>query len=80
MRQGQREVVQVVADAVVALRPKLQATCLHKPAAMLLLGIMTWTLTWLRAEGPLSHEDVARLVLGVFLGGIQAVQLQQSTA
>ena len=47
---------------------------------MLLLGIMTWTLTWLRAEGPLSHEDVARLVLGVFLGGIQAVQLQQSTA
>lgn len=78
--QGQREVVQAVADAVAALRPELQAAGLHKPVAMLLFGMMNWTFTWLRAEGPLSHEDVARLVLGVFLGGIQALQPQQSTA
>jgi len=78
--QGQREVVQAVADAVAALRPELQAAGLHKPVAMLLFGMMNWTFTWLHAEGPLSHEDVARLVLGVFLGGIQTLQLQQSTA
>ncbi len=78
--QGQREVVQAVADAVSALRPELQAAGLHKPVAMLLFGMMNWTFTWLRAEGPLSHEDVAHLVLGVFLGGIQALQPQQSSA
>lgn len=78
--QGQREVVQAVADAVAALRPELQAAGLHKPVAMLLFGMLNWTYTWLHDEGPLSHDDVARLVLGVFLGGIQTVQLQQSTA
>lgn len=78
--QGQREVVQAVADAVAALRPELQAARLHKPVAMLLFGMMNWTFTRLHAEGPLSHDDVARLVLGVFLGGLQTVQLQQSTA
>lgn len=78
--QGQRQMVQAVADAVAAVRPELKAAALHKPVAMLLFGMMNWTFTWLHAEGPLSHQDVAHLVLGVFLGGIQTLQLQQSMA
>ena len=78
--QGQRQVVQAVADAVAALRPDLRQAGLHKPVAMLLFGMMNWTFTWLRADGPLSHQDVAQLLLQVFLGGIQALQVQQSKA
>ncbi len=78
--QGQRQVVQAVADAVAALRPDLQHAELHKPVAMLLFGMMNWTFTWLRASGPLTHQDVAQLLLQVFLGGIQALQIQQSKA
>lgn len=78
--QGQRQVVQAVADAVAALRPDLRQARLHKPVAMLLFGMMNWTFTWLRADGPLSHHDVAQLLLQVFLGGIQALQAQQSKA
>ena len=78
--QGQRQVVQAVADAVAALRPDLRQAGLHKPVAMLLVGMMNWTFTWLRADGPLSHQDVAQLLLQVFLGGIQALQVQQSKA
>jgi AcrR family transcriptional regulator len=78
--RGQRQVVQAVADAVSALRPDLRQAGLHKPVAMLLFGMMNWTFTWLRASGPLSHQDVAQLLLQVFLGGIQALQAQQSKA
>ena len=78
--QGQRQVVQAVADAVAALRPELMHAGLHKPVAMLLFGMMNWTFTWLHAGGPLSHQDVAHLLLRVFLGGIQALQPQHSTA
>ena len=72
--------VQAVADAVAALRPELMHAGLHKPVAMLLFGMMNWTFTWLHAEGPLSHQDVAQLLLRVFLGGIQALQPQHSKA
>lgn len=78
--QGQRQVVQAFADAVAALRPEVQQAGLHKPVAMLLFGMMNWTFTWLRAEGPLSHQDVARLLLGMFLGGVQALQPQHNSA
>ncbi len=78
--QGQRQVVQAVADAVAALRPDLQRSALHKPVAMLLFGMMNWTFTWLKASGPLSHQDVARLLLGLFLGGLQALPVQHSSA
>lgn len=78
--QGQRQVVQAVADAVAALQPGLQAAGLHKPVAMLLFGMMNWTFTWLRAEGPLSHQHVAQLVLGLLSGGLPALRLQHSKA
>ena len=71
--QGQRQVVQAVADAVAALQPGLQTAGLHKPVAMLLFGMMNWTFTWLRAEGPLSHQQVARLVLALLSGGLPAL-------
>ena len=78
--QGQRQVVQAVADALSALQPGLAAQGLHKPVAMLLFGMMNWTFTWLRAEGPLSHQQLARLMLGLLSGGLPALQLQQSRA
>jgi AcrR family transcriptional regulator len=74
--QGQRQVVQAVADAVAALRPDLRCQALHKPVAMLLFGMMNWTFTWLKASGPLSHQDVAQLLLGLFLGGLRTLPLQ----
>ncbi len=70
---GQRRVVQAFAEAIGALRPDLQAGALHKPLAMLLFGMINWTFTWLRAEGPLTHASLAPLVQQLFLGGLAAV-------
>ena len=71
---AQRRVVAAFADAVAALRPDLLSHRLHTPLAMLLFGMMNWTFTWLRDEGPLTHASLAPLVLALFLGGLPAVQ------
>ena len=78
VEDGQRRVVQAFADAVAALRPDLQAS-LHKPLAMLLFGMINWTFTWLRPEGALSHEDLAPVVVELYLSGIQGL-LQRGAA
>jgi TetR/AcrR family transcriptional regulator len=71
---GQRRVVRAFARAVGGVRPDLQADGLDKPLAMLLFGMINWTFTWLRSGGPLTHESLAPLVVGLFLGGLDALR------
>lgn len=70
---AQRRVVAAFAQAVAALRPDLQALHLHTPLAMLLFGMINWTFTWLKAQGPLRHETLAPVVTALFFGGLPAV-------
>jgi AcrR family transcriptional regulator len=70
---GQRRVVSAFADAVAALRPALRQAGLDKAVTMLLFGMINWTFTWLRADGPLTHEALAPIVVDLFLGGLDAV-------
>jgi len=70
----QRRVVQAFADSVGTLRPDLQQQALDVPLAMLLFGMMNWTFTWLRPDGPLTHASLAHVVLQLLLGGLPAVQ------
>jgi TetR/AcrR family transcriptional regulator len=79
--QAQRRVVAAFAAAIVQLRPELQAQQLGKPLAMLLFGMINWTFTWLREDGPLTHESLAPLVVELFLGGLNDlhVALPQSS-
>jgi AcrR family transcriptional regulator len=71
--EGQRRVVAAFADTIAALRPDLNAQQLAKPLAMLLFGMINWTFTWLRPDGPLSHAALAQLVQALYLGGLDAV-------
>jgi AcrR family transcriptional regulator len=77
---AQRRVVAAFEDAIHALRPALRQAQLGTPVAMLLFGMMNWTFTWLHAQGPLTHESVARLVTELFLGGLLAVQAASAGA
>jgi AcrR family transcriptional regulator len=70
---AQRRVVAAFADAVVALRPALAQGALATPLAMLLLGMINWTFTWLRPGGALTHQTLAPVVAALFLGGLPAV-------
>lgn len=74
---AQRRVVAAFEDAIHALRPELRRAQLGTPVAMLLFGMMNWTFTWLRDQGPLTHDTVARLVTELFLGGVHAVRASE---
>ena len=70
----QRRVVQVYADAVAAAAPQLAGSPLLKPVTMTLFGMINWTFTWLKDEGPVRYADMAPLVADLFLHGVGAVQ------
>ncbi len=71
---GQRAVVKAFADAVSAARPTSRRDGLDTPLAMLLFGMMNWTFTWLRPQGPLTHATLAPVVADLFHGGVGAVK------
>lgn len=67
----QRQVVDAFAEAISALRPRLDRSDLRVPLAMILFGMLNWTFTWLRASGPLTYGDMADVVLEIFLDGVR---------
>ncbi len=70
----QRRVVQAYADSIAAAAPQLDGTALLKPVTMTLFGMINWTFTWLKDDGPLRHADMAPVVADLFLGGVGAVR------
>ena len=46
-------------------------SCSHPSlTARALLGVMNWTITWYRQEGPLSVEEIANQFTDLFLFGL----------
>ena len=76
----EREVVDAFAQAIAALRPRFRKKALRVPLAMILFGMINWTFTWLRAEGPLTYEDMAQVVSEIFLRGVTDVAGAQQRA
>jgi len=75
----ERQVVAAFARAIARARPQLKTRELDKPLTMLLFGMINWMFTWLRPDGPLTHEQMAPIVADLFLGGLGAVQAPQAT-
>lgn len=72
--QAQKRVVDAFAGVVAELRPELQHAGLHKALTMLLFGMINWMFTWLRPDGPITHERIGPMVCELFFGGLSAVQ------
>jgi AcrR family transcriptional regulator len=66
----ERQVVDAVAQAISSLKPRFRKKALRVPLAMILFGMINWTFTWLRADGPLSYEDMSKVVTEIFLRGV----------
>jgi AcrR family transcriptional regulator len=70
----ERQVVDAVAQAIAALKPRFRKKAMRVPLAMILFGMINWTFTWLRPDGPLSYDDMSEVVAEIFLGGVAITQ------
>jgi AcrR family transcriptional regulator len=66
----QRAVVEAFAAVIARLKPRFSRRALRVPLAMILFGMINWTFTWLRPDGPLAYEDMAEVVAELFLNGV----------
>jgi hypothetical protein len=66
----ERQVVDAFGEAIAALKPRFRRKALRVPLAMILFGMINWTFTWLRADGPLTYQDMAKVVTDIFLRGV----------
>jgi TetR/AcrR family transcriptional regulator len=74
LKQLERRLVVLFADAIRALDPELFAEKpLIKPVTMSLFGMMNWAYMWFRDGGPVSRADYARLATRIFVDGVRGL-------
>lgn len=71
----ERAVVAGFAQAVQALHPEMKTTPLTTPLTMLLFGMVNWMFTWMRPDGGLGYDAMAKIVADLFIGGLQHVRV-----
>lgn len=69
---AQRRVVTAFANTIARVSTDLKAQA--TPLAMLLFGMINWTFTWLKPGGPMTHAELAPMVVQLFFGGLPAVR------
>lgn len=66
----QRKLIAYVADVLAAIRPDLRSDRrLAHVDTMLFFGMINWTYTWYRLEGPISPDTLAKRAVDLFLSG-----------
>jgi AcrR family transcriptional regulator len=72
VQTAEKRVVAAFAATIARVRPDLKPRA--TPLAMLLFGMINWTFTWLKPGGPLTHAELAPMVVQLFFGGLPAVR------
>jgi TetR/AcrR family transcriptional regulator len=78
IRGKERTVVDAFAAAIAGAHPGLGTARLDQPLTMLLFGMINWMFTWFREDGRLGYRDMAGLVTGFVLGGLDAVERDEA--
>lgn len=72
IRSLERRVVDLVAGVLTRLNAPLAARRgALKPITMMLFGMVNWTYTWYRPEGPIKPEQLADMAAELFLNGLR---------
>lgn len=73
IRAREREIVEAFAEALERGWPSRMSAASRKPLTMALLGMINFTFAWLRPEGPMTHEQYADLVIGLWERGLDGL-------
>ena len=66
----ERDVVAAVGRQLGAAYPDKVDEANRTPITMMLFGMMNWTFTWLKPDGPLSYEGYAEMVIDMLENGL----------
>ena len=80
LKQLERDLVSIFADAVIAASPAVASReRMIMPVTMSLFGILNWTYLWFRPTGDLTRTDYADLVTNLIIDGTQHLQSAASS-
>ncbi len=80
LKQLERDLVSIFADAVIAASPAVASReKMIMPVTMSLFGILNWTYLWFRPTGDLTRTDYADLVTNLIIDGTQHLQSAASS-
>ncbi|WP_417627506.1 TetR/AcrR family transcriptional regulator [Pararhodobacter aggregans] len=66
----ERQLIAYVRDALLQIRPDIaEDRVISQIDTMLFFGMINFTYTWYKAEGPVGPEELADRVVALFLGG-----------
>jgi AcrR family transcriptional regulator len=69
---AERGLIQLVIDLLTRLNPAPMSDArMQRPYAMLFYGMINWTYTWYRADGPVSPREFAAMAAKLFLDGFR---------
>jgi AcrR family transcriptional regulator len=66
----ERDLLRLLSSLLEELRPRSKPSQPAVIDALLIYGMLNWTLTWYRAEGPVSRQQLARRIANMCLHGI----------
>ena len=69
----QRRLIDIVEAILGRIQPNAQAA-VRRPTAMLFFGMINWTHTWLRPDGPVTPAEIADLSTDIFLDGLKRTE------
>jgi AcrR family transcriptional regulator len=71
----QKRLIDTVESLIVEIQPRLKRRArARKPAALLFFGMINWTHTWFRLDGPASAGEVADLAADIALRGLAGLE------
>jgi AcrR family transcriptional regulator len=71
IRQRQRDLVAAATRLLLRAYPMPGASAQHINArTMMVFGMVNWTFTWLKPEGPMSYADFAQMVIQTLESGL----------
>jgi TetR/AcrR family transcriptional regulator len=78
LKDMERELVRIFADAVTGIAPQLRGTTLLKPVTMSLFGMINWHYLWFNPVGQISRSEYAELVTQLIVDGTRHLVAQDS--
>jgi len=78
VRKLEIEMTSLMEGLLREMNPKLMAQeRVETPYALLLYGMMIWTFTWYRRNGPIAPAELARRISELFVNGFKHVEVTQ---